>query len=269
MVDSDLFPCTHENCTDAFKNQKTFFNHINKNQYKLNYSSNPDFNDKDDVVHIPLPGCPSYEDSLPIEPMALIEDNESPQKAEYNTFTHAANIQRMTSKRFISHPIVPAKRKLRKSSSDEILVTTFSHLIHSSPLRGVLLQRQYFEVNHQVCLMLNSDWKRMPNIKYASGHAVLVNTLEAYCRLRSVDIHRELSNQHESIPPPMSYYEDVWPCVLTTSDGEKLTIGTQTMNALITSTIRLDIREEPKVGPTTCMADFRSKIIRIYINHAS
>lgn len=99
--------------------------------------------------------------------------------------------------------------------------------------------------------MLNSDWERMPNIKYAcaqvlagsilvnekAGHAVLVNTLEAYCRLRSVDIHRELSNQHGSIPPPTSYYENVWPCVLTTSDGEKLTIGTQTMNALITSTI--------------------------------
>ncbi|CEP08586.1 hypothetical protein [Parasitella parasitica] len=161
--------------------------------------------------------------------------------------------------------------------------TSFSHLIHSSPLRGVLLQRQYFEVNHQVCQMLNSDWERMPNIKYAcaqvlagcilvnekAGHAVLVNTLEAYCRLRSVDVHRELSNQHGSIPPPTSYYENVWPCVLTTSDGKKLTIGTQTMNALITSTISLDIREKPKVGPTTCTADFRSKIIRIYIDHGS
>ncbi|KAF1802260.1 hypothetical protein V8B55DRAFT_1478492 [Mucor lusitanicus] len=41
------------------------------------------------------------------------------------------------------------------------------------------------------------------------------------------------------------------------------------MNALITSTIRLDIREEPKVGPTTCTADFQSKIIRIYIDHGS
>ncbi|KAI9488547.1 hypothetical protein BDB00DRAFT_887592, partial [Zychaea mexicana] len=70
--------------------------------------------------------------------------------------------------------------------------------------------------------------------------AVFVNTLEAYCRLRSVDVHRELSNQHGStIPPPTAYYENVWPCVLTTGDGEKLTIGTQTMNALITSTIRL------------------------------
>ncbi|ORE23206.1 hypothetical protein BCV71DRAFT_259669 [Rhizopus microsporus] len=62
-----------------------------------------------------------------------------------------------------------------------------------------------------------------PNIEYAcaqvlarcilvnekAGHAVLVNILEAYCCLRSVDVHRELSNQHGSIPPPTSYYENL------------------------------------------------------------
>ncbi|KAI9488548.1 hypothetical protein BDB00DRAFT_887596 [Zychaea mexicana] len=161
-------------------------------------SPDRDLYDENDVVHIPLPDCPSYDDSLPVPPdpsrrhsfaeavvqacqsmeasedeksknewiigklqiesIALIEDNESTQKAEYNAFTDAVNIQRMAGKRFTCHPIVPAKRKLRKSSSDEILATSFAHLIHPSPLRDILVQRQYFEVNHQVCQMLNSDW---------------------------------------------------------------------------------------------------------------
>lgn len=218
---------------------------------------------------------------LQTEPIALIEDNESEQKAEYNAFTHALNVQRMAGKRFICEPIVSAKGKIRKTSSgDEILDTSLARFIHSSPLRNILLQRRYFEVNEPVCHMLNTDWEGTPNAKYAcaqvlagcilvdekSGHAALVNTVETYCRLRSVDIHRELSNQHGSIPPPTSRYENVWPCVLSTSDGEKLTIGTQTMNALITSTIRIDIMEEAKVGPTKCAADFRSKATQIYID---
>ncbi|KAG2227232.1 hypothetical protein INT45_008476 [Circinella minor] len=313
-------------CTNNFNSFSAIRKHLTRlegNCETNKDSPNSDLDDENDAVHVLLPDCPSYDDSLPVpsdpcrrhsfaeaivqgcqsmeasedeksknewiigklqlEPMALIEDSESIQKAEYNAFTHAVNIQRMTGKRFICHPIVPAKRKLQKSSSHEILATSFAHLIHSSPLRDILLERHYFEVNHEVCQMLNADWEHAPHIKYAcaqvlagcilvnekAGQAVLVNTLEVYCRLRSVDIHRELSNQHGSLPPPTSYYENVCPCVLTTSDGEKLTIGTQTMNALITSTIRLDIKEEPKVGPTTCTADFRSKTIKIYIDHGS
>ncbi|CEG81605.1 hypothetical protein RMATCC62417_15787 [Rhizopus microsporus] len=72
---------------------------------------------------------------LQIEPMALIEDNESTQKTEYNAFTRAVNIQRMTGKRFICQLIVSAKRKLRKSSPDEILATSFSFNPLVSPSR--------------------------------------------------------------------------------------------------------------------------------------
>lgn len=284
--------------------------------------------DPDDEIyeaeHIPLPTCPTYDESLPpppdptrrhsftesiihacqsmeaseeeqsknewiiakmqLEPIALIEDNDSTQKAEFNAITHSSNAKRMAGKRFICEPIMPSRTKLHKSyHCSEIATTTLAHLLHSSPLRTILMQRQYFELNDQVCQMLNTDWEHVPQIKYAcaqvlagsilisekSGHAVLVNTIEAYCRCRSVDIHREMSNQDGSIPPPSSHYENVWPCVLNTADGEKLTIGTQTMNALVTSTIRLDIKEEPKVGPTTCTANLKSKVIRVFIDHGS
>ncbi|CDS04530.1 hypothetical protein LRAMOSA07189 [Lichtheimia ramosa] len=277
-----------------------------------------------DVEHIPLPTCPTFDESLPpppastrrhsfaeaiihacqsmeasdeeqsknewiitkmqLEPIALIEDNDSTQKAEFNAITHSSNAKRMAGKRFICEPIMPPKTKQHKSHHhSEIATTTLAHLLHSSPLRPILIQRQYFELNDQVCQMLNTDWEHVPQNKYAcaqvlagcillsekSGHAVLVNTVEVYCRRRSVDIHREMSNQHGSIPPPSSYYENVWPCLLNTSDGDKLIIGTQTMNALVTSTIRLDVKEEPKVGPTACTVNMKSKTIRIFIDHGS
>ncbi|KAF7723639.1 hypothetical protein EC973_001781 [Apophysomyces ossiformis] len=187
-------------CVHIARNSFNSLSAIRKHLKRLGgkYSLNPDLNDENDVVHIPLPDCPLYDDSLPVPPdpsrrhsfteavvqacqsmeasedersknewiigklqieaMALIEGNESTQKAEYSAFTHAVNIRRMTGKRFICHPIISAKRKLRKSSFDEILAISFAHLIHSSPLPDILLQRQYFEVNHQVCQMLTFHW---------------------------------------------------------------------------------------------------------------
>ncbi|KAI9321867.1 hypothetical protein BX666DRAFT_2017601 [Dichotomocladium elegans] len=253
-LDSGLFPCTIENSTSVYKNSKGLLNHDGGyHQLDLLYeiqkkkkdegSSKPDSGESD-IVHSPLPrhsyaeavvqGCQSMHANEDERAKALIEDNESSHKPEYNAFTHPVNIKRMIGRRLVCHPIVPAKRNVHKSSS---WGHQFARLVHFSHLRNILVQRQYFELYDQACQMLNSDWEYMPNIKYACAQAL------AGCIL--VNERADHAN--------------VCPCVLTTSDGEKLIIGTQTSNALITSTIRIDIKEEPKVGPTTCNSGFPIK----------
>ncbi|KAI7879694.1 hypothetical protein K492DRAFT_216974 [Lichtheimia hyalospora FSU 10163] len=319
-----MLTCNEHDCKSTFESDKSYRNHVNNYhqlKYDISFQGNKDPSSSNvddeicDIEHIPLPRCPSYDESLPppsnptrrhlfseamihtcqsmeasdeeqcknewiiakmqLEPIALIEDNDSTQKAEFNAITHPSNIKRMAGKRFICEPIMPPKRKIHKSDHAGIATTPLAHLLYSSPLRPILMQRQYFELDDRICQMLNMDWEHGPQIKYAcaqvlagcilisekSGHAILVNTVEVYCRQRSIDIHREMSNRDGSIPSPSSYYENVWPCVLNTSDGEKLAIGTQTMNALVTSTMRLDVKEEPKVGPTTCTANLKSQAI--------
>ncbi|GAB5585185.1 hypothetical protein Unana1_00085 [Umbelopsis nana] len=172
-------------------------------------------------------------DKIELEPIALMEESDSVGKAEYNALNHKNNAQKLAGKRFVCYSIIPVKRKSENISTDVVINTSLANLIHASSLGSVLLQRQYFEVNDQVSLLLNCDWEHMPNIKYAcaqvlagsillnerNGHATLVNTVEAYGYHRLVDI------QH--------------------------------------------VKEEPKVGPTIFTADFTSKSIRIYIDHES
>ncbi|KAG2199771.1 hypothetical protein INT46_009012 [Mucor plumbeus] len=74
-------------------------------------------------------------------------------------------------------------------------------------------------------------------------------------RKRSIDIHREpfgtkkQSTVPTSLPPPVvSRYDNVYPITLNSQHGPKLVIGTQTMNYLVTSFVRLDKEEKPSVG---------------------
>ncbi|ORZ08238.1 hypothetical protein BCR41DRAFT_296732, partial [Lobosporangium transversale] len=43
-------------------------------------------------------------------------------------------------------------------------------------------------------------------------------------------------------------YKDVWPTTIALKDGYRLVIGTQTFNVLVTSSIRLKIKELPSLG---------------------
>ncbi|KAI8061565.1 hypothetical protein BC940DRAFT_279576 [Gongronella butleri] len=86
----------------------------------------------------------------------------------------------------------------------------------------------------------------------------MMNTIEVYGRTKAIDVHREhfgVVKGHmikTSLPPPTPIrYPDVWPTTLATADGPKLIIGTQAMNALVASSMRLDRREAPSVGAST------------------
>jgi hypothetical protein len=83
---------------------------------------------------------------------------------------------------------------------------------------------------------------------------------------KNVDIHHEPfgNKKHNAIPtslspPHKTRYFDVWPTTLNIKDGPTLVIGTQTFNALITSSIQL--------GQTTSECDltffFKKKLTYI------
>lgn len=92
----------------------------------------------------------------------------------------------------------------------------------------------------------------------SNKQAVMVNTVEMYGRTKTVDRHRETFGKLKngthttSLPPPIKIpHPDVWPTLYEKRDGQKLVIGTQVSNALVTSSIRLDEKHDPSVGGTT------------------
>lgn len=103
-----------------------------------------------------------------------------------------------------------------------------------------------------------------------NGEAILVNTVEVYGRTKSVDIHRELSTSAtSSILTTTPTYPNLWPCIQSTRDGSKLVIGTQSCDCLITSIVRLDRSEEPKVGPLSFYFAASPQHTKIFIDQDS
>lgn len=147
-------------------------------------------------------------------------------------------------------------------------------MLHNSPYARVLSERKFIELDPETCKLLKDDWTIRPQMRYlsvqampgaimlneANSNAVLLNCVEGYRRTSSVDAHRErfasikgYTPQH-SLPPPSSRYANVWPCTIADNDGQKLVIGTQTANLLVTSSIRTDTKMLPSVwwgGGTT------------------
>jgi hypothetical protein len=94
----------------------------------------------------------------------------------------------------------------------------------------------------------------------------MANCIESYGRRSHIDTHSEqyrLSKGNApqtSIPPfKESRHEDVWPMTLPSKEGNKLAIGAQSFNALITSSIRLDVVEPPSLGGATTLFESKEK----------
>lgn len=102
-------------------------------------------------------------------------------------------------------------------------------------------------LSNELCNLANHDWRFHPQAKYyvaqlfagailfrTDNHqAIIINTVEAHRRRKTVDIHRETFGMWKytavetSLPPAFSIrYPDVWPTTLNTSDRKKLLIGT-------------------------------------------
>lgn len=150
-------------------------------------------------------------------------------------------------------------------------------------------KRKYVELSAEYCDLLNHDWTFHPQMKYfaaqllagsiinnaVNSETIMVNTIEGYGRKKIVDIQREPfgNKKYNAISTICkTRYFDVWPTTLNSKDGPTLIIGTQTFNALITSSIRLDQTTKPSVGGVTTnfqLLGIDSLSVSIYLNEES
>ncbi|KAF9966376.1 hypothetical protein BGZ73_001020 [Actinomortierella ambigua] len=211
-------------------------------------------------------------ESLGLEPISI----KDALGIEQNALAHATVISRLSAGSFDLSPVARQKRKTdgndtcpNCSSAPE---PGLEHLLFSSPYATRLATRSYVELSDEICELLNRDWQFSPHLRYASafilagcllvnnknGQAVIANTVEAYGRQKTVDIHREPFVVHKgqpattSLPPSIKTpYKKVWPVTVPTIEGKRLIIGTKSFDALITSSLRLDKVVEPCIGAST------------------
>ncbi|CAO3619634.1 unnamed protein product [Mucor hiemalis] len=85
------------------------------------------------------------------------------------------------------------------------------------------------------------------------NEAVLVNTVEIYGRQRSLGVQREKfvnkkgKSASSSLPPVTTKYHYTRATIMKDNEGDKLVVGTKTLNALITSSLRIDSINEASV----------------------
>ncbi|ORY90477.1 hypothetical protein BCR43DRAFT_113560 [Syncephalastrum racemosum] len=228
-------------------------------------------------------------DVLDLEPFAIMNDG-----LEHNALVHKSALPKVLADGAAIRPTLPSKRVAQDLPCEckrfKPMNNHLTNLLCSSPYQRMLQQRTYQEMNEQHSTLLNQDWVFHPQMKYAAaqllagaillntrnGQAVIINAVEAYGRKKLVDVHREpfglLKNtsMRNSLPPPLRVlYANVWPTNLLNADGDKLVIGTQSMNALITSSFRLDQKCHPSLGAKS--VDFKlermdSLATRIYLD---
>ena len=199
-------------------------------------------------------------DTLQLSPFAITDALG----VEQNALAHPSVISKISSGSISVCPIIRTKRKLDGESCrncSPVAAPGLDHLLAVSPYSAILLTRKYVEMPGSICDLMNEDWTFRPQLRYAcaqilagcimlntnNGQAIMANTVETYGRTRPVDAHREPFAVKKGMPIPTSLppstntrYKDVWPLTIAASEGERLVIGTQSFNALITSSLRLD-----------------------------
>ncbi|CEG82315.1 hypothetical protein RMATCC62417_16399 [Rhizopus microsporus] len=224
-------------------------------------------------------------DTLKLKPFAIINADG----IEQNGLAHANVIEKAVRSASTIQSTIPSKRSLHamETTQADLCFSCYppppgdlGSLFAISPYGKLLRQRKYTMLSNELCDLANHDWRFHPQTKYyvaqlfagailfrTDNHqAIIINTVEAYGRGKSVDIHREIFGMKKgtaietSLPPAFNIrYPDVWPTTLSTSDGKKLLIGTQSCNLLVTSSLRLDKVDDPCVGATTVNFDLQNK----------
>lgn len=232
-------------------------------------------------------------DSLSLRPFSHVDANG----CEENGLASQRLVNKMSGEYQAIKSILPLKRSFESMNasicincSPEI-VPALTNIILSSPYSKLLMQRQYTELTPDVCAIINKDWDFFPQIKFATvqifagailynttnGQAIMLNTVEAYGRTKSIDPHREPFGKLKgftkptSLPPPGKIpYPDIWPISLHTSEGSKLVIGTLVSSILVTSNMRLDAVSKPSIGAVTLNFKLDKKdalATKIFLDH--
>lgn len=211
-------------------------------------------------------------EAMNLSPFSIVNENGMEQTA----LAHPSVIEKSISEHSRIESI-PSKRTFDDMHSQEFPCSNCSFknprplqsVLATSPYVQLLQKRKYVELSAEYCDLLNYDWTFYPHMKYFAAQllagsiinnaskrqSIMANTIEVYGRKKNVDLHREpFGNKKHfamptSLPPPQkTRYPDVWPTTLNNNDGLKLVIGTQSLNALVTSSLRLDEAARPNVG---------------------
>ncbi|KAI8070337.1 hypothetical protein BC940DRAFT_365932 [Gongronella butleri] len=210
-------------------------------------------------------------DAMELVPFSLIGQAQG---IEHSALAHPHVIDNAAGDKYTIRKMMLPKKRRHDDNDDCAHAWTYPRDVQSllamSPYTFVLQHRRYIELTAELCDLANFDWRFHEHSKYvvaqlfAGGilfqsdthEAILMNTIEAYGRGKTLDAHREPSGIvkgvpiHSSLPPPIGCrYKDVWPTIINSKDGKKLVIGTQTCNMLVTSSLRLDNKDQTRSRP--------------------
>ncbi|KAL9536830.1 hypothetical protein MBANPS3_012331 [Mucor bainieri] len=157
--------------------------------------------------------------------------------------------------------------------------TIGSNYIHQQ-YQSVLSHDSFAKAKSDAISILNTCWRNLPHMAQVQGtllsgailvdgeQALLLNCVEAYGRLASIDAYHEHhsgSPENHSLPLPNTLYNNIV-CKLL---DDKLVIGTKASSILATSNLRLDLYPPvPEVGPYTTNF-FPSEATSIILSKAS
>ncbi|KAF9154223.1 hypothetical protein BGX21_004183 [Mortierella sp. AD011] len=165
--------------------------------------------------------------------------------------------------------------------------------IEKSGFGHIIGTRKYKELSKKYCLLLNKNWDRFPQAGFVASQilagailvnsndmsSILFNETETFGRNRTADSHNEQLGVRKGEPRKTSvpsttgedFYRGVHPVTLVQKDGQRLVIGTNTCDILVTSCVRLDNFKENwvSVGGETLnyvIPIQESKNIRIFLD---
>lgn len=212
-------------------------------------------------------------DSLKLQPFALVNNNS---QVEEIALTHSDNLtpfitnsqdQPVRIKNISTGKKRTWDERDTSPTADSSIEANLMSILHYGPYAQQLSKRCYKQLDMDACQLLNDDWTFMPQLRYAcaqllagaiiinkNNEAILINTVEIYGRQRSLDVHRERfinkkgKSASSSLPPVATKYHYTWASVVNDKEGEKLVVGTKTLNALVTSSLRIDSVHEASVG---------------------
>ncbi|KAI8882104.1 hypothetical protein K501DRAFT_187561, partial [Backusella circina FSU 941] len=147
----------------------------------------------------------------------------------------------------------------------------FKHIVSTSLIYRHIADEEFVELSEQIVQEINKDWGFFPQLRFATlqmfagcillsgSTALLVNCVEPYGRLKSVDAHHERrtsSSIHQSsFPKSKSKYGQIEICLTHDNNTTKLKIGATSCNLLVTSSVRLGKQtisnKTIEIGPNT------------------
>lgn len=189
---------------------------------------------------------------------------------------------------FFSLSVIKRSLQLQETFPNKVMKVSSSKkenefILQNSPYNRQLSVDSFLQLNKSHIDILNTSWERRPYMKLVSAQllagslivtdtkAILVNCIEIYSRLPSLEAHTEkdIANMTNSVPTVFSQYPDLSIVKLENDSSAKLVIGTNMSNFLVTSSVRIDNESYlPELGPTTANIEITSNS-RVYISEDS